>query len=382
MEDRFLGATKLQPIVTLGNDVETAMYREFIHILTSSHDDDIINESFVDLGEENKIPFCIEEHQAVFVPFSNPEFVHSVFPKLTEDGEVIEEKNGTGLNNIFFKFFNFYTPYLPEIFLKKCVHFYRFLNSHERRYPESWKRDDNLWGWYLLKDYMAPYDDIRYLEFFIKYIKRLEIDNDILKTNYVFFNFNFYIKPDTHDNEDEDVSVLNRFFLFYFLKKNELSLDFIAARYETILFNLTKYSQFFRFFFPINNITYLNRYPFSFFLTSNLTFINHKKKTVSNIIMAYIKPQKRIFVTLKFLKLFLTFRKNIFFSDRVYYLLKFGCVSKIDYLNKFVNTLFKNFNKNLNNKFIKSNLGFNKTKYEKELLEDILSRYAVKNDDT
>lgn len=98
--------------------------------------------------------------------------------------------------------------------------------------------------------------------------------------------------------------------------------------------------------------------------------------------MAYIKPQKRIFVTLKFLKLFLTFRKNIFFSDRVYYLLKFGCVSKIDYLNKFVNTLFKNFNKNLNNKFIKSNLGFNKTKYEKELLEDILSRYAVKNDDT
>lgn len=41
--------------------------------------------------------------------------------------------------------------------------------------------------------------------------------------------------------------------------------------------------------------------------------------------------------------------------------------------------MFKFFNKNLNNKFIKGNLGLNKVKYEKELLEKTLLKYTSQN---
>lgn len=195
----------------------------------------------------------------------------------------------------------------------------------------------------------------------------------------VFYLSNFYKEPINAFLEDyyETFGIINRFWLFYMKKYTNYPVDFVFSRFEQFFFYLTRYSQFFRFFFPISKITFYNRYPFSFFLTSNVTFINHKKKIVQNITMSYIQPKKRVFVTLKFLKLFLTFKKNIFFSDRIYYLLKYAFVTKNDYLNKFVNTIFKFFNKNLNNRFIKGNLGLNKVKYEKELLEKTLLKYTI-----
>lgn len=146
----------------------------------------------------------------------------------------------------------------------------------------------------------------------------------------------------------------NRFWLYFAPGLNDLVFKFFNSRFKYFMFLMARYEKAFRIHFHIQTITRLNQYFLSFFLTKNITFKNHKKIINSNIIVAYIKPNKRIYTSLKFLKLFLTFKKKEFFSSRVYFLIKYALFSERSFVNTYVSKLYSAFNKNLSNKVIKS----------------------------
>lgn len=146
----------------------------------------------------------------------------------------------------------------------------------------------------------------------------------------------------------------NRFWLYIAPSLNDLIFKFFNSRFKYFMFLMARYEKTFRLHFHIQTITRLNQYFLSFFLTKNISFKNHKKIINSNILVAYIKPNKRIYTSLKFLKLFITFKKKEFFSSKVYFLIKFALLNDKSFINSYVSRLYLHFNRNLSNKIIKS----------------------------